>query len=97
MHMLYFLVVAIFFVIRLRVRTSDSALVVFVAHCSFGSASRTWSNYSKFVGCIFFFFFFFSRCIRMALVHDLAESLVGDITPYDNVSKDEKFRRELVR
>ena len=23
------------------------------------------------------------RCIKMAIVHDLAESLVGDITPYD--------------
>lgn len=30
----------------------------------------------------------------MALVHDMAESLVGDITPVDNVSKDEKSRRE---
>ena len=26
----------------------------------------------------------------MALVHDLAESIVGDITPYDNVTKEEK-------
>jgi len=39
---------------------------------------------------------FVFRCIRMALVHDLSESLVGDITPYDNVSKEEKSRRELV-
>lgn len=23
------------------------------------------------------------RCIKMAIVHDLAESLVGDITPHD--------------
>lgn len=38
-----------------------------------------------------------SRCIRMALVHDLAESIVGDITPDDGVSKEEKYRRELVR
>ncbi len=37
------------------------------------------------------------RCIRMALVHDLAESIVGDWTPYDGVSKVEKYRRELVR
>ena len=37
------------------------------------------------------------RCIRMALVHDLAESLVGDITPNDGVSKEEKYRREAVR
>ena len=30
----------------------------------------------------------------MALVHDMAESLVGDITPVDNIAKDEKHRRE---
>ena len=30
----------------------------------------------------------------MALVHDMAESLVGDITPVDGVTKDEKSRRE---
>lgn len=30
----------------------------------------------------------------MALIHDMAESLVGDITPVDPVSKDEKSRRE---
>lgn len=30
----------------------------------------------------------------MALVHDMAESLVGDITPMDNVAKEEKNRRE---
>ncbi|MCJ1292144.1 hypothetical protein MMC34_003694 [Xylographa carneopallida] len=30
----------------------------------------------------------------MALIHDMAESLVGDITPVDGVSKDEKNRRE---
>ncbi|KAH9812174.1 HD family hydrolase [Teratosphaeria destructans] len=35
-----------------------------------------------------------ARCIRMALVHDMAESLVGDITPVDGVSKSEKSRRE---
>lgn len=34
------------------------------------------------------------RCLAMALVHDLAESLVGDITPYDGVSAEEKDRRE---
>lgn len=34
------------------------------------------------------------RCIAMALVHDLAESIVGDITPYDGVSAEEKRRRE---
>ncbi|KAJ4360184.1 uncharacterized protein N0V89_000744 [Didymosphaeria variabile] len=35
-----------------------------------------------------------AKCTRMALIHDMAESLVGDITPVDNVSKAEKSRRE---
>ena len=34
------------------------------------------------------------KVIRMALIHDLAESVVGDITPEDGVTPDEKFRRE---
>ena len=34
------------------------------------------------------------RCIKLALVHDMAESVVGDITPDDNVSKEEKARLE---
>lgn len=34
------------------------------------------------------------RCTKMALIHDMAESLVGDITPRDKVSKAEKARRE---
>ncbi|KAI9692892.1 MAG: hypothetical protein M1822_004886 [Bathelium mastoideum] len=34
------------------------------------------------------------RCTSMALVHDMAESLVGDITPVDGVDKTEKNRRE---
>lgn len=34
------------------------------------------------------------RCTRMALIHDMAESLVGDITPVDGVPKSEKNRRE---
>ncbi|XP_026173858.1 5'-deoxynucleotidase HDDC2 [Mastacembelus armatus] len=34
------------------------------------------------------------RCIKLALVHDMAECLVGDITPSDNISKAEKHRRE---
>lgn len=34
------------------------------------------------------------HCMKMALVHDMAESLVGDITPKDKVSKAEKARRE---
>ena len=35
-----------------------------------------------------------SRCIQMALVHDMAEALVGDITPQDGIPKPEKSRRE---
>ncbi|CZT12593.1 related to HD family hydrolase [Rhynchosporium agropyri] len=34
------------------------------------------------------------HCTKMALVHDMAEALVGDITPVDGVSKPEKNRRE---
>lgn len=34
------------------------------------------------------------RCTRMALIHDMAEGLVGDLTPVDGVPKAEKSRRE---
>ncbi|XP_076268762.1 5'-deoxynucleotidase HDDC2 isoform X2 [Rhynchophorus ferrugineus] len=34
------------------------------------------------------------KCLQLALVHDLAESIVGDITPADNIPVDEKHRRE---
>ncbi|XP_053140752.1 5'-deoxynucleotidase HDDC2 isoform X5 [Hemicordylus capensis] len=34
------------------------------------------------------------RCIRLALIHDMAECIVGDIAPADNISKEEKHRRE---
>jgi putative hydrolases of HD superfamily len=34
------------------------------------------------------------RCIKMALVHDMAEGLVGDLTPVDGIPKPEKNRRE---
>ncbi|KAI7872709.1 HD domain-containing protein [Spinellus fusiger] len=33
-------------------------------------------------------------CIKMALVHDLAEAVVGDITPHAGVSKQDKYTRE---
>lgn len=36
------------------------------------------------------------RCVRLALVHDMAECIVGDIAPADNVPKEEKHRREEV-
>ncbi|MBW0556728.1 hypothetical protein O181_096443 [Austropuccinia psidii MF-1] len=35
-----------------------------------------------------------SKCVMLALVHDLAESVVGDITPLDGISREEKHRRE---
>ncbi|KAI5854267.1 HD domain-containing protein [Tricharina praecox] len=35
------------------------------------------------------------RCVKLALIHDMAEALVGDITPPDNIAKDEKYKREL--
>lgn len=34
------------------------------------------------------------RCVRISLVHDLAEALVGDITPVADFCKEEKHRRE---
>lgn len=38
--------------------------------------------------------FIMHRCIKLALVHDMAECIVGDIAPSDNISKAEKHRRE---
>ncbi|XWS27260.1 hypothetical protein CRYUN_Cryun26dG0099500 [Craigia yunnanensis] len=34
------------------------------------------------------------KCVKMAIVHDMAEAIVGDITPSDGISKAEKSRRE---
>jgi putative hydrolase of HD superfamily len=34
------------------------------------------------------------KCVKMALVHDLGEAIVGDITPSDPISKEEKQRME---
>ena len=34
------------------------------------------------------------RCVKLALIHDLAEAIVGDITPHDPVTKEEKRRME---
>ncbi|KAF8817929.1 hypothetical protein IE077_002751 [Cardiosporidium cionae] len=34
------------------------------------------------------------KCLKMALVHDLAESLVGDITPYCGISEQDKYMKE---
>ncbi|KAL2022897.1 hypothetical protein VTK56DRAFT_4428 [Thermocarpiscus australiensis] len=35
-----------------------------------------------------------AKCMKMCLIHDMAESIVGDITPVDGVPKSEKNRRE---
>jgi len=35
-----------------------------------------------------------AKCMKMCLIHDMAESMVGDITPVDGVPKSEKSRRE---
>jgi putative hydrolase of HD superfamily len=35
------------------------------------------------------------KIMKMALVHDLSESIVGDITPHDGVSQEEKYAKEL--
>lgn len=32
--------------------------------------------------------------MKLALIHDLAEAIVGDITPYCGIAKEEKRRRE---
>ncbi|WFD22597.1 hypothetical protein MEQU1_001269 [Malassezia equina] len=37
----------------------------------------------------------FRKCATMALVHDMAEALVGDLTPLCKVEKEEKRRREV--
>lgn len=34
------------------------------------------------------------RMVKLALVHDMAEAIVGDITPHCGVTKDEKYRLE---
>ena len=34
------------------------------------------------------------HCMKMGLIHDLAESIVGDITPADNVSVEDKHSME---
>lgn len=36
------------------------------------------------------------RVMKMAIVHDLAECVVGDITPFCGISTEEKHAREEV-
>jgi 5'-deoxynucleotidase YfbR-like HD superfamily hydrolase len=38
-----------------------------------------------------------NKLLKICMVHDLAESVVGDITPHDGVSKEEKRRLEEVK
>ena len=38
-----------------------------------------------------------SKLIDMCLIHDLPESIVGDLTPSDNVSKESKHELEMVK
>ncbi|XP_062569041.1 5'-deoxynucleotidase HDDC2-like [Saccostrea cucullata] len=35
------------------------------------------------------------RCIKISLVHDLAECIVGDLTPQDEIPKSEKQKQEM--
>ena len=42
------------------------------------------------------FFVSICRCIKIALVHDMAECIVGDITPMDGITKEEKNKLEEV-
>lgn len=35
------------------------------------------------------------RCVKMALVHDIAEAICGDITPSDNIKGSDKHQIEL--
>lgn len=36
-----------------------------------------------------------TRCLKMALVHDMAEAVVGDLTPHCGVSEEDKHAREV--
>lgn len=35
-----------------------------------------------------------NKVIKLSLVHDIAECIVGDFTPYDDISPEEKHRLE---
>lgn len=34
------------------------------------------------------------KCLRLAVIHDLAEAKIGDYTPFDGISREEKHRLE---
>lgn len=44
---------------------------------------------------LFLYVLMYNHWFYLALVHDLAESIVGDITPYCGVSKEDKKQREM--
>lgn len=35
-----------------------------------------------------------NKCLKLAIVHDLSEAIVGDYTPFDNISREEKSNLE---
>lgn len=35
-----------------------------------------------------------NKCIKMSLVHDLGESIIGDFTPQDTITEEEKHKLE---
>ena len=35
------------------------------------------------------------KLLRMALIHDMAECIVGDITPFDGISSEKKHELEV--
>jgi len=35
-----------------------------------------------------------NRCIKLSIIHDIGESIIGDITPHDNVSNENKNQLE---
>ncbi len=34
------------------------------------------------------------KCVKMALIHDIGECIIGDITPHDNIDEKDKHERE---
>jgi putative hydrolases of HD superfamily len=34
------------------------------------------------------------RCMELSLIHDMGESIIGDITPYCGVPRDVKLQKE---
>ena len=36
-----------------------------------------------------------NKLVKMALVHDMAESIVGDITPFDGITDEKKHEMEM--